>query len=149
MLLAIGFVSLNGCAPGKRPFLQARACLKNGEGASAFASELQSIAREEGVNLIDGSAQTKKNLGTVGYVDRERKDGSSFIYVGIELGDGIGMTAGNLGMPGYQVAVGFSEGSNPARAHRFATKVINRLSSHWRVELVPGEVGVTPMSTCD
>jgi hypothetical protein len=61
------------------------------------------------------------------------------------------VTAGNLGLPGYQVALGFSEGSNPSDAHRFAQMVVSKLEEHWHVEIVPdpAKSGALPMKNCN
>jgi hypothetical protein len=71
--------------------------------------------------------------------------------MGIDLGHGVGVTVSNLGLPGFQVALGFSEGSRPREAQRFAETVIRKLEARWRVQTVPipAESGARPMSGCD
>jgi len=61
----------------------------------------------------------------------------------------MGVTAGNLGLPGYEVALGFSEGSSGAEAREFANKVVKRLEQHWQVEIVPAGTGAKPMGGCE
>ena len=49
--------------------------------------------------------------------------------------DGMGVTASELDGPGYQVALGFSEGSNPANARRIAKNFTKGLAERWRTEV--------------
>jgi hypothetical protein len=137
-----------GCGSGKPPFLMAQVCLRNAEDLAAFTREMQVIAQSEGKQLIDRSAATQKEFDTIGHpVEGART--RPVINMGILLGDGVGLTVGNLGLPGYQVAVGFSEGSKPTDAHRFADAVINGLAQRWRVESVPAGTGAKGMENCN
>jgi hypothetical protein len=70
------------------------------------------------MTFVDGSAQTKKDLKVVG---APHQTGPG-INIGFDRQDGVGLMAGDLGPPDYQVAVGFSEGSNPSGAHQFADR---------------------------
>ena len=72
-----------------------------------------------------------------------------FINMGVEGEDGMGLTAGNLSLPGYQVAVGFGDGSDPVRARAFAERVVNRLKTRWDVETVPAGEGAFPLKACE
>lgn len=140
--------SLYGCGSGKRPFLIAQVCLRNAEDLSAFISEMQMIAQSEGKQLVDNSTTTQKELNASGHpVEGART--RPVINMGIQRGDGVGLTVGNLGLPGYQIAVGFSEGSNRHDAHRFADEVIKRLGQRWRVESVPAGTGAKGMENCN
>jgi hypothetical protein len=141
-------VSLCGCGSGKRPFLIAQVCLRNAEDLSAFTGEMQLIAQSEGKQLIDNSKTTQAELNAAGHpVEGART--KPVINMGIQLGDGVGLTVGNLGLPGYQVAVGFSEGSSPADANRFADAVVKKLAQRWRVESLPGGTGAKGMENCN
>ena len=68
--------------------------------------------------------------------------------MGVEYKGGMGLTAANLGLPNYQVVVGFSDGPNPVEAHRFADLVIKALEEKWRVEIVPDGRGALPLTNC-
>jgi hypothetical protein len=59
-----------------------------------------------------------------------------------------GMGAGNVGLPGYQVAMGFAEGSNAVEARDFANRVLTRLRQHRGIEVVPAGAGAGPMAGC-
>ena len=56
-----------------------------------------------------------------------------------------GLTAANIGLPGYQVAIGFSDGPD---AQAFAKRVIDRLKMQWRVETIPSDKGALPLKSC-
>ena len=143
------FVILDGCGQGKRPFLIAQVCLRNADDLSAFAREMQSIARSQASRLIDRSAESQKQLETIGHPFEGART-KPIVNLGVELRDGVGLMVGNLGLPGYQVAVGFSEGSNAPAAHQFAQTVVKKLEEHWHVEIVPdpGKSGALPMRNC-
>jgi hypothetical protein len=136
-----------GCGSGKPPFLIAQICLRRAEDLTAFTSEMQAIAQSQGKQLTDRSVATQKEFDVLGHPVEGARTAPA-INMGFTLGDGVGLTAGNLGLPGYQVAIGFSEGSKPADAHRFADAVIKRLAQRWRVESVPPGRGATGMENC-
>jgi hypothetical protein len=139
----------SGCVPGKRPFLIAQVCLRTAQDVTAFTQELALIAKSEGAILIDDSKNTEKDLRGVGNTNVDKMISRPLINMGIELGHGIGLMAGNLGL-GSGVAIGFSEGSNPTEAHKFADRVVSELGQKWHVEFVPNpaESGALPMANC-
>lgn len=139
---------LVGCAPEKHPFLMVKMCLSNEQGAAAFIDELKSIASAEKLDFVDNSNNTERELRAVGYAGHERTGRSRVINVGVLRKDGMGIGAGTLGLPGYQVAMGFSEGSNAVEAHDVANRVLTRLRQHWRIEVVPAGTGAKPMAGC-
>lgn len=142
--LLLIIVALYGCEQGRRPFLVVQICLGDQEGVNKFKELLQSIARMEGMAYIDGSAQTKSELEAIRGSDVDYP----VINIAVERKDGMGLTAGDLTEPGYQVAVGFSEGSNPAEAHEFADRVVAKFNERWRVEVVPPGQGAHPLPDC-
>lgn len=146
--LIIAAVVLNGCTSGKHPFLMVEMCLSNAQGARVLTDELRSIASAEKLDFIDRSSETERELKTVGYTGKERTANSRVINIGVLRRDGMGLGAGNLGLPGYQVAIGFSEGSNSIEAHQFADRVLKRLGQHWRIDTVPAGTGAKPMVDC-
>jgi len=120
-------------------------CLGNEQGLKDFTDRMRSVARSEQMTFVDGSSDTKKDLETMGAL----RQAGPIIHMGVEREDGLGLTAGNIGLPGFQVAVGFSEGSNPPEAHAFAKRVIDLLETQWRVETVPPGKGALPLKSCN
>ena len=110
------------CRAGKDPLLMAQLCFSNKEAQSAYVKTLQSIAETEGLQFSDTSGSTQRGLDTIGYVGTERGDGTAVLNIGAVRSDGMGFTAVNLGLPGYQVLMGFAEGSNPREARQFAQR---------------------------
>lgn len=123
-------------------------CLANQQGLATMESELQSVAQSEKMVFLDNSRNTKESLNTIGYAGNERKDGSPVISLDVGRKDGMGLGVGNLGLPNYQVAVGFSEGSDAKEARQFANRVVERLKQHWRIVVVPAGTGAKPLASC-
>jgi hypothetical protein len=146
--LGLILLMLLGCAPGKRPFLMVQMCLSDQGGVTTFVEEMRSIATSQRMEFLDNSADTARGLDAVGYTGRERNDGSPVINLGIQQKDGKGAFAGNQGLPGYQVAIGFSEGSKPDEAREFAALVVKRLEQRWPVQVVPDGKGAMPLEGC-
>lgn len=51
-----------------------------------------------------------------------------------------------MGLSAYEVAIGFSEGENSKRAHKFADAVVETLSKNWKIFVVPPNRGAMPMA---
>jgi len=118
-------------------------CLKDKQGVTLFMDTMKSIARSKHMKFIDGSQATQENLASLKASPKYK-----LIYIGIDGKDGMGMEGGNLGLSAYEVALGFSEGSNPADAHRFADMVVTELKKKWSVYAVPRGRGALPMKSC-
>lgn len=139
---------LVGCAPGRLPFLMVQMCLANKQGVEEFINELKSIAAAEKLEFIDNSSNAERGLNETGYVSHERTGGSRVMDIRLVRRDGMGIGATNVGLPGYQVAMGFAEGSNAVEAQNFAKRVLPRFKRRWLVELVPPGAGAGPMVGC-
>lgn len=153
ILLPAVLISLAGmlcsCTPGKPPFLMVQLCLRDEQNLARFTSMVKSIAQSEGMEFIDRSAATEVELRSTDHVLDKLKQNTPIINLGIQGKDGVGMSAGNLGLPDYQVAIGFSEGLKPSEAHRFADTVVESLRQVWHVETVPTGRGAFPLKTCE
>ncbi|GAO40615.1 hypothetical protein SCH01S_49_00290 [Sphingomonas changbaiensis NBRC 104936] len=110
---------------------------------------MRQIAQSENLRFIDGSAKTADALKVMGADKYLKSDPARSINVGIVGDRGMGVTAGNLGLPPYQVALGFTEGSDAAKAHRLSSHLVAALSQYWNVEIVPKGRGASPMKACD
>jgi hypothetical protein len=141
--LLIATVALGGCTQGKPPFLMVQLCLRNDQQLADFTHFLQSIAYSEGMTYIDRSGPTEREFAAL-----NRPNTAPVINIGLEGSDGVGLGVGNLGLPKYQVAVGFSEGSKPVEARRLAEMVVGQLKARWHVETVPEGRGALPIPNC-
>ncbi len=146
--LTIVSLLLTGCSPGKRPFLMVQMCLLNEQGVGEFVDELKSVASEEKLEFTDNSSNAQRELKEVGYAGHERTGGSRVIDIRVVREDGMGIGAANVGLPGFQMAMGFSEGSSAAEAQNFANRTLARFKKRWLVELVPSGAGAKPMVGC-
>jgi hypothetical protein len=134
---------LSGCGEGKRPFLMVQTCLGDERNVVLFENMLRIIAQSKNMTYLDGSKKTQDGLARL-----KASPSYRLIYVGVDRNDGMGLYAGNLGLSAYEVAIGFSEGSNPSEAHQFANLVVRTLKERWRVDVVPQGQGALPMNGC-
>ncbi len=148
MLCALLGLQLASCTPGKHAFLQVQGCLSDERGVAAFVEEMQAIALSEHMTFIDNSEKSAQQMKDVGYVAAERTHGSRVLSVSIHGPDRVGVSAGNLGMSGFEIVLGFSEGLNPELAHAFADRVVMRLGRFWPLEVVPAGSGAKSKGGC-
>ncbi len=146
ILAAVIILSLGGCSRGKGPSMIVEICLGNEKGISLFVESMRQIAASQHMTFIDNSAKTQRQLETIG----QRKSGQSTptINVAIEGDDSLGVTAGNLGLSSYQVALGFTDGSNVAEGQRFSDAVIQALGRRWKITKVTDGKGALPSKGC-
>jgi hypothetical protein len=140
-------MGISSCTPGRRPFRIAQLCLQTPEEVTTFTQKLQHVAKSESASYIDESENTERNLRDTLNTNAGKMTVRSLINVGVERKERIGLTAGNWGL-GNGIAIGFSEDSNPTEAHKFADKVIRRLSQQWHAVSNPEESGALPMANC-
>jgi hypothetical protein len=105
-------------------------------------------AASERLQFIDNSAQQARDLKYIGADKLLKRDASLAIDVHIEGNSGMGVTAGNLGLPPYQVAIGFTEGADALKAHRLAARLIQAPSQQWHVVTIPVDKDAMPIKNC-
>lgn len=141
-LLISCFLTLFACTGQSAPS-QVQLCLGDRQNAAAFKDAMRSIAHAQGMNFVDGSASTEKDL-----IALNQHPGYEIIYIGISGEGGIGLEAINLGLSEYEVVIGFSQGPDPARAQRFEGEVIKALGARWQLHEVPPSRGALPLTNC-
>jgi len=109
---------------------------------------MRSIAQAENMKFIDGSEQTRAGLESIGEVIHRAKPTGPVLNIGIEGKDGMRVTAGNLGLPTNQVALGFSRGESLPEAQKFTNEIISRLKEQWPIEILPPGENARGMKTC-
>ncbi len=135
-----------GCRPGEGPFLQVQFCLTKAAGADELKRVLREIARDEGMEYGDRSADTNEELRSMGNsLPAEVRQSFPIINVDVQRGD-IGVGGGNLGLGPNQVALGFSRDSRAARL--FANRTVHRLQQTWKLVKVPNDRGAFPLKDC-
>jgi hypothetical protein len=144
MLLAI----MCGCTPGKHSFLIVQTCLADQKGTDDFVDEMRSIARVENMEFLNSSNEVAQQLENSGSLGRERTHDSKVLDISVQRADGLGVTAVNHGLPGFEVALGFSEGTDAPSAHAFADRVVRTLGRRWKLEIVPAGMGAKPKGDC-
>jgi hypothetical protein len=118
-------------------------CLGDEKGAALFMSTMKGIAQSQNMAFIDGSRKNQEDL-----VQLKVSPNYRLIDIGIERKDGVGLSAGNVGLSAYEVAIGFSEGSNPVEAHQFTDVTVGTLKQAWDVHVVPSGQGAFPLKGC-
>lgn len=135
-----------GCAKSERSFLIVQVCLKDQQDVSELRNLILSIANAEQMEFIDRSDDTRRELQSINNPNLD--DVSQVINFGIIGEDGIGLTAGNTGMPPNEIAIGFTGVSDPPRAHQLANSVVNKLKERWLVETLPEGTVAQGMREC-
>lgn len=148
ILVLAGILILSACSPARQPFLMVQTCLLDEKGIGEFLATMRAIARDDGMEYIDGSAQTQRELQLLQKSDSGIPVNKHQINIGVRRQDGMGLSAGNLGLSNYQVVIGFAEGSDPTKAREFSSRVIQKLSKRWPLETIPQGKGAFPMKNC-
>lgn len=133
---------LSGCV-GKQPFLEVQLCLHDEQNLELFVGTMKSISQSQGMDYVDRSAASQSELTAL-----NASPNYSLINISAFRKDNVGWGAGNLGLSAYEIGLGFSEGTNPAEAHRFADMVVATLKKKWTVYVVPSGRGALPMKNC-
>lgn len=142
-LIVLMSVWIANCSQGQKPAETVEICLKNRDGVALFLAEMQNLANSNQMTFIDNSARTGRELAMQG-----QRQQVPVINISLEGQNGMGVTAGNLGLSRYQVALGFSHGREPEEGRRFTVELIQVLSQHWTIVRVPHGQGVLPSDDC-
>ena len=135
--MIVAAISLIGCSRAQESFETIQMCVGNHRGVAELKNVMMTVAQSEGLQFIDNSAQQGTALKDIGADKALKRDAASVIDFYIEGANGMGVTAGNLGLPPYQVGLGFTEGDDPAKAHRLADQLVRALSQRWDVQRIP------------
>jgi hypothetical protein len=122
--------------------------LRNEDDVSRFVALMRGIASQTGLHFVDTSAGAQEGLARVAPAQARIEARRKAVNIGTVDRAGFGFSAGNLGMPGYQVAVGFTDEGRSQDAHKFALATVTALRKHWRVETQSGGSGAQGMKSC-
>ncbi len=148
--VSLGVILLTGCAKKvDETYLTVQMCVHDQEGVKQFKSVMRVVAAAENLEFIDGSSEAGKNLKAMGADRALKRDAALAINVGIKGDGGTFVMGGNLGLPPYQVALGFGTGSEPTKARELSKHLVHLLTEKWNVEIVPQGKGVFAMKDCD
>ncbi len=139
---------LASCSQGQRPFLIAQVCLQSPADVDLFLAELQHLSISEKLESVDASKSTAQKLAVMGAGDLVKDRAGKVVDVLLRRKDGVGVAATNVGLPGYQVAIGFSAGADDRAASLFAERIIGVIGERWRVEAASGEAGAKGLANC-
>ena len=148
LVAPLTLIAMSGCASNKSAFYTVQLCLKDQEDLVEFKKIISIEADYNSLRFIDRSAQTEKELQTINQVETSQSNAHTVINVGALGEDGMGLMATDLGSADYQIGIGFFEGSNRARAQRFANGVVSALKKRWDIHFVPRGRGAQPLKNC-
>jgi hypothetical protein len=123
-------------------------CVEDDQGVADFMNIMRSIAVSEHMTFVDGGAETQRELKAIGAKFEKLDIPGSVMNFGIDHGDDTFIMGGNLGLPIYQIAMGFSGVADPAEMRALAAVVKKQLATRWQVQNVPDGTGALPMTTC-
>lgn len=145
---SFGALFFSGCAKRDETFLTVQMCVEDEDGIMRLKAMMRDAAEAENLHFVDSSARTGDNLKAMGADEVLGRDAASAINIGIRGEGGTFVMGGNLGLPPYQIALGFGTGSEPGKGHQLAQRLVPLLSDEWDVKTVPKGQGVFPMSSC-
>jgi hypothetical protein len=143
-------ILIAACTTAQRNNRIIQFCLYDTSGVDDLRSVMRSFADAQSMTFIDNSAQTQADLQRIGPNSGPLPEGEPLINMGINGPGGLGVTAGNLGLPGYQVALGFTEGGDATKGKEFADALVRELDQRWELVEVPkpDERGAFPLPNC-
>jgi hypothetical protein len=143
-------ILIAACTTAQRNNKVIQFCLYDTAGIDDLRSVMRSFADAQSMTFVDNSARTQAELRRIGLNSAPLPQGEPLINMGIYGHGGLGVTAGNLGLSGYQIALGFTEGGDATKGKRFADALVRQLDQRW--ELVeaphPDERGASPLPNC-
>jgi hypothetical protein len=149
LMLTLVVTILASCSPRQQePFKMVQFCLTNSAGADLLSREMRAAAISEGLKFIDNTMATRRGLAITAQTPAQKRDALWVVSFYAGDGDGMGVGAGNMGMSPFDVAVGFTYGSDAKAATAFADRLIARLAKHWRIIPVAPGAGAFPLKEC-
>jgi hypothetical protein len=109
---------------------------------------MRQVAKSNGMEFADTSSRSQEGLSKIDRTQARIEARRRAVNIGTLGGRSFGFGAGNLGLPGYQVAIGFTAGADPKAAHMFAAETVNLLRKTWQVETQSGETGAHGIAHC-
>lgn len=145
VILALSTVAMASSCAGTPPSppQMVQLCLRDESEVEQLVDLLESTASGNGMTFVDRSSASQLELR------RLKKDpGYRVISISASRPDGLGLAAGNLGLGAYEMAIGFTQGSNAQTSAAFVDKVMASLKSKWDVRLVASGKGAMKSTAC-
>jgi hypothetical protein len=144
----LGSGALCSCGMAQESFLTVQLCVGNEQGVATFKEIMQSIAATQKMRYVDASEATQRDLKTIGATEPNMHAAGGLIVIAVEASDGLGLTAGNVGLNSFDVVLGITKGSRPVDARRFSDVVMKELQQRWVVKTLPPRTGAFPDPAC-
>jgi hypothetical protein len=146
-LISLSMLALSGCNSHREENVTVQMCLRDDKGIRRLRDILQETAHSERMAFIDNTANFRRELALVSQTPNEKDMARWVIDYVVQMGDGMGVTAGNLGLSPHQVALGFTPGWHH-RDEGFAQRLIAKLEREWKVIRTSPDQGALPLRDC-
>ena len=100
------------------------------------------------MHYVDTSDATAQDLKTVGATGNRMHLPNGVVDLDVEGSNGVGLSATNVGVNKYEVAVGFSDGPRACKSIKFSDSVVEELGRQWDVKTLPAGSGALPDAQC-
>ncbi len=138
----------SGCTSGTPPHTIAQVCVRGDGELRALFADLRNLAAQRNMEFSDGSLDFVEDIHVIYGGNRNSSAGASTVLFSMSGSDGLGLTAGNIGLPPLQLAFGFSHGDDRERSLSFTRQVINLLRGRGQVRVLPPGESAKPISEC-
>ncbi len=144
----VGFVAALGGCSAQQQFYAVQVCPVPPADFSKLAEVMRRNAERESLSFVNNSTDLQTSLSNIDAETDLPADRSLLIDLHIEGANGLGVTAGNLGLYASQVSLGFTEGGDPIKARRLKDSLIRDLGAIWTVTRVDHTRGIQPDPAC-
>jgi len=138
--------ALSSCGEERRLVPLVQLCLQNESGLQAFSTELRQFSETEGMTFVDDGAAAARDLSIIDPEQHAHDEAGPNIRLSLR-GHRELITASNLGLRGYQVAMGLSYA--PGSGNERSTRLMRRLARRWQIIRVPDGMGAKPLENCN
>lgn len=139
-LIAASTLGLSGCSQGQTSFLVAQVCLRNQQDVNQFVSLMHRVATANRMTFVDISSQSQDSLSRIDPEQAKIEARRPAVNIGTIGNRGFGFSAENLGLPGYEIVMGFTSEGDDKGAREFASSAISLIRRTWVVESRPGDI---------
>lgn len=149
-ILSLG-LAVPACGTGERPFRMVQFCLGGIGQIATMNAVLRESAAANRLPFYDNSRATEADLNSAAKVQHNLPVAHPTVNVGTVGPDAMGFSAGNFAEAPLQIVVGFSKGSDIAKARKLSDDVVQALSRRWRIREVSNveTSGAFPLKDCN
>ena len=143
-------LAVPACGTGERPFRMVQFCLGDIGQIATMKAVLKGVAAANTLPFYDNSSETEADLNSAAKIQHNLPVAHPTVNVGTVGPDAIGFSAGNFAEAPSQIVVGFSKGSDIARARKLSDDAVQALARRWPIREVSNveTSGAFPLKDC-